>query len=360
MIFNLLKFQRHFFLFIGVVLTACSSSPANETFLSQRGIAFVQRNEQGAYIYTIDANGKNLKQLTRINVYSNSIKWSPDGKYIAFTSKTSGTEQIYTVNVTDLKVKQLTFGKFESDTPSWSPDGHFITFTTMVSPPNEPNSKQVFIMKFDGSEQKQLTFGQSNSINPAWSPSGKQILYIYDHIDVVDNESKAIQSLYVMRADGSDQYSLVKEFVSSASWYSNDLVSVSTPESRHGLKTYIVDLNGAILYQIPETSTDGIPSWSPNGDFIAFEHMSGLESPKCSGISVIEPGSVNSCFVIDKILPPVQAHTPSWSPDSKFIAFSSNLNGDFDLYLSKADGSGLVQLTNIPGDEEGPIWSPVP
>ncbi len=49
---------------------------------------------------------------------------------------------------------------------------------------------------------------------------------------------------------------------------------------------------------------------------------------------------------------------PAWSPDGRKIAFSSGRNGNFDIYLMNADGSDLVQLTTGRGFDEWPVWSP--
>ena len=39
---------------------------------------------------------------------------------------------------------------------------------------------------------------------------------------------------------------------------------------------------------------------------------------------------------------------PDWSPDGQLIAFASERNGDSDIYVMNADGSGVTQLTNHP------------
>ena len=48
----------------------------------------------------------------------------------------------------------------------------------------------------------------------------------------------------------------------------------------------------------------------------------------------------------------------SFSPDGKHIIFTSNRSGDLELYAVKADGTGLVQLTQTPGYDGGPFFSP--
>lgn len=47
-----------------------------------------------------------------------------------------------------------------------------------------------------------------------------------------------------------------------------------------------------------------------------------------------------------------------WSPDGRQIAFASDRDGDYDIYVMEADGSDVRQLTNDPGDDTDPSWSP--
>ena len=50
--------------------------------------------------------------------------------------------------------------------------------------------------------------------------------------------------------------------------------------------------------------------------------------------------------------------SPSWSPDGRRIAFTSDRNGNRDIYVINADGSGLTRLTDHPGPDYSPSWSP--
>ncbi|MCH8876404.1 MAG: PD40 domain-containing protein [Chloroflexi bacterium] len=49
---------------------------------------------------------------------------------------------------------------------------------------------------------------------------------------------------------------------------------------------------------------------------------------------------------------------PTWSPDGSQIAFISDRDGDSEIYVMNADGSGQTNLTNIPGANFSPAWSP--
>lgn len=48
----------------------------------------------------------------------------------------------------------------------------------------------------------------------------------------------------------------------------------------------------------------------------------------------------------------------AFSPDGKWICFTSNRSGDLELYAMRSDGSNVVQLTHTPGYDGGPFFSP--
>ncbi|MCP5054591.1 MAG: hypothetical protein GY940_45915 [bacterium] len=49
---------------------------------------------------------------------------------------------------------------------------------------------------------------------------------------------------------------------------------------------------------------------------------------------------------------------PNWSPDGKTIVFESNRDGNWNIFLIKPDGSGLLRVAHSPVDERKPSWHP--
>ncbi|MFP4466164.1 MAG: TolB family protein, partial [Candidatus Goldiibacteriota bacterium] len=47
---------------------------------------------------------------------------------------------------------------------------------------------------------------------------------------------------------------------------------------------------------------------------------------------------------------------PDWSPDGSKIAFTSDRDGNDEIYVMNADGSGQVRLTNDAADDIYPAW----
>jgi TolB protein len=52
------------------------------------------------------------------------------------------------------------------------------------------------------------------------------------------------------------------------------------------------------------------------------------------------------------------AFAPAWSPDGGRIAFIGDRDGNDQLYVMNADGSGLVRLTRGQADKDAPAWRP--
>jgi Tol biopolymer transport system component len=61
---------------------------------------------------------------------------------------------------------------------------------------------------------------------------------------------------------------------------------------------------------------------------------------------------------------PTQDGDPAWSSDGKRLAFqavspqSSNIDFPSDIYIMNADGSGIKRLTKVPTEARTPSWSP--
>jgi Tol biopolymer transport system component len=53
-----------------------------------------------------------------------------------------------------------------------------------------------------------------------------------------------------------------------------------------------------------------------------------------------------------------RAYSPAWSPDGSRLLFVSSRSGDEEIYVARADGSGVARLTSLPGRDLTPAWSP--
>ncbi len=101
----------------------------------------------------------------------------------------------------------------------------------------------------------------------------------------------------------------------------------------------------------PGTGEATNPSWSPDGDHIAFAWTKGFE-----------PGNYN-IFVMDVASQQITQLTanegrnenPSWAPDAAHIVYASQRGRQSQIWVMNADGTGKQALTQI-GNNEKPAW----
>ncbi len=98
-------------------------------------------------------------------------------------------------------------------------------------------------------------------------------------------------------------------------------------------------------------AVDAHPSWSPQGDSIAFESTS--EGRRA--VWVIQADGLGLRRLTDG---PGVDGAPAWSPDGARIAFMSDRDGNDEVYVMAADGTGVTRLTDSPSVDGYPAWSP--
>jgi len=127
-------------------------------------IAFVWHKSEVAAIFTMNATGGGLKQVTRWQKGSlaDKIDWSPDGTRIAFSSPDPGvlpgiSTNVFTVRPDGtglVKIANVHGGKVHNGLDSWSPDGNKIAFARIGA-----GTSEIYTMNANGSGITQLTHG---------------------------------------------------------------------------------------------------------------------------------------------------------------------------------------------------------
>ena len=94
-----------------------------------------------------------------------------------------------------------------------------------------------------------------------------------------------------------------------------------------------------------------IPSWSPDGRKIVFVNDR-------DGNFDMYVMNADGSGQRNLTRHPSHDSDPEWSPDGKKIAFTTKREGNFEIYVMNADGSGQHNLTRNPAVDRYPVWSP--
>ena len=158
-------------------------------------ILFTSDSAGGDNIFSMDADGKNVKQITKesFRLLNNAV-WMPDGQYIIarkhFTSGRSlGAGEMWMYHISGGDGIQLTKRKNDQqdvNEPSVSPDGKMLYYSEDVYPGGyfqynkDPNSEIFAINSYnmETGEIKRVTGGPGGACRPQISNNGEKIAYV--------------------------------------------------------------------------------------------------------------------------------------------------------------------------------------
>jgi Tol biopolymer transport system component len=195
-------------------------------------------------IFEADPDGGHLKKLTDAKGYNAEGSYSPDGKHIVFCSNRSGEEdlELYVMDADGKNVRQLTQtpGCYNGG-PFFSPDGKKVIFR---SDRKKKDHLQLYVIDADGKNERELT-GDLNWVNwgPYWYKDGRHVIYAgADHSDPTARPNydlywmdlKTGKKVRITHAPGADILPVFSPDYKKLMW-------TSTRDGRQPAQLYIAD-----------------------------------------------------------------------------------------------------------------------
>ena len=233
--------------------------------------------------------------------------------------------------------------------------GIFFSKIAFVGKKSKKDFKQIYTIDFDGSNLKQITNTPAHHLSPSWSPDNRYLVYtsfedgnpdlfIYDRLQKKHSKISGRSGV-----NSGGQFA-----------HTGNIVAF-TGSQRGDTDIYITDTRGLYRHRlIKGFGLDVDPTFSPNGKWLAF--VSGRYGNPHIFRATLSWAHNRLQVIEDKRLTYAGWYNanPSWSPDSKKIAFAGyDRDIDrFDIFLMNADGSNFERMTLNKGDNESPSWSP--
>lgn len=254
----------------------------------------------GTNIMIMDYDGYGQRTLVRDGTYAILPSLSPDGSRLAYVSYKSQRPTIQVHSTSDgLAYGFASFPRGTVSSPQFSPDGSRMAFASSIN----SDAMEIYVANADGNRPRRLTNNEKIiDTSPRWNPkTGNQLAFISDR--------SGSPQIYIMDADGS-----------------------------------------GVQRVLNEGGQADAPSWSPDGQFIAYTWR-----PSGAGRSDVYIMDVATKQILQLTYGNGSNEAPAWAPDSRHIAFQSNRSGRWEVYIMNVDGSDQRQVSK--GGGRSPSWA---
>jgi TolB protein len=254
-------------------------------------------------VWEMDYDGANQHALTHLGSVSLSPRISPDNSRLAFSSLGKEGFQIRMYSLVLGRMVNFTGAGGTNLSPAWAPNGKDIAYSSSRS-----GDPEIWISDANGSLARRVTSFRGPDVSPVFNPrTGSQIAWI---------------------------------------------------SGRTGLpQLYIMDTDGSAIQRMTDGGYATSPSWSPNGQFLAFawDRKYGPGAPGGQDIYIME---IATKKWIQLTHDGGRCDFPSWSPDGRHIVYANTTDGKdahMKIMTMLADGTQKRALTG-PGADM-PNWS---
>jgi Tol biopolymer transport system component/DNA-binding winged helix-turn-helix (wHTH) protein len=320
------------------------------------------KGSNGFDLYVKVIGSENLLRLTRHPAELICPTWSPDGTQIAFHRLDGANTGIYVVPALGglerkLRSTRIAFGM--SAPISWSPDGKWIAFADALTSrgflTEEARLSLLFVPTLESKPLPHAARCLADFL-PAFSHSGQDLAYDCEHS--FENSEMGIYT--VATAGGTPK--LVTAFAGwgipgAPAWTTHDEKLIfSHPHFGPGDELDEITLMDGSLRRLDFAKDASWPVVSSKGDKLAYVAY----NPAESRIDVWRRDLVHLQAAAVKVISSTyEQRNAVYSPDGKHIAFESTRGGTREVWISDADGTHVMQISNFKHPVTGtPHWSP--
>jgi TolB protein len=258
-------------------------------------IIFVEQNKGETFLSLMDWDGHRMNRLALKANFMLSPRWSKDGSMLIYSAERHRQWGVYLLDFTKMRDSKLFSARGTSIAGDFFPEKNECIISS-----SKDGSPDLYVLDLKNKNPKRLTVNQGIEVSPTVSPDARSIVFVSDR--------GGSPQIYVMKRDGSN----VKRLTFEGSYNTS-------------------------------------PSWSPKGNKIVFSGRRGKNqiftmNPDGTGLSQLTSQGNNE--------------EPSFSPDGRYITFTSDRDGVKGIYIMRANVEIQKRVTSRNIRAYSSRWSP--
>jgi len=320
------------------------------------GISYVRKQKEGLEsLYAVSPAGGASRKLIDLGD-AGGYSWAPNAKSLAVSlSRDKSQYAIFSLRPSDGTLQQLSHPPPENPSagtplggdisPQFSPDGSKIAFARGLA-----STMVILVMPAEGGPPIELARHRGRIRSIAWSANGEEILYS-------TRARPSLPSMYrVALRDASPSavpsVSIGVDIPALAVSPKDGRLAYVVASVRSGIWHYGLTPSSPPARVAESDGFQSSPSFAPDGKRFAFSsNRSGNSEIYVSGIDGKQPMQLTS-------IANGASGWPRWSPDGRSIVFDSRIEGKPGIYVIDAEGGAPRLVSEGAGDAMMPEWSP--
>ena len=354
--------------FLSVLFLATAAFAAGIPYLTQPALcptrpelAFVS----GGAIWVVASKGGEAHILVSNAADESRPLYSPDGARLAFISTRTGSGDIYILTIGTGDLKRLTFDDRPDQLDAWSRDGKWIYFSNTGNDVGGKND--IYRVSPEGGTPMPVTADRfTNEFQGAPSPDGLSLAFAArgngDSQWWRNGHSHLDESEIWLRKESGAAYEKLVDLNGRNAWpnWTPDGKQLYFMSDRSGAQNMWTLPIGGKLRQVTKFTGGRVlwPSISYDGKSVVFEHDFKIwQLDTKTGEAYAVPITLSGAAISPEIahLSVTQFTDLALAPDSRKVALTAH----GEIFASSArDGGVAFRVTQTPGPESQPVWSP--
>ncbi len=309
-------------------------------------IAYADIDDTVCVLYSVSPVGGPPRRLADCDKYEgDSFAWAPDGQTLAMKAPDSKGIDLLTLADGTLRHFTEVPPTDQQDTnPQFSPDGTLLAFIRW----HASGVANVYVVPVNGGEPKRLTFDNLKVEGLTWEPDNRHVVFSSNRggpfglwrVDIDGNPAERVpqsgRSAFTPELSRDGRQLVYEEWTGQTNIFSVDTANPSVSQQ----VTYTTRWNWN-------------PAASPDGKWLAFAS----DRSGSSEIWVTDRKGEQALKLTAFDGP--YTSSPSWSPDSRHVVFDTPaVDGNFDIYEVDAQGGAPRRLTTAPAEDRFAHFSP--